>query len=60
MKNRIMRFRYRVGKAPSEEVVATAKVCEKKKSELLKRHNGNIKFSKIVAASDYPSGAPHV
>ena len=33
MKNRIMRFRYRVGKAPSEEVVATAKVCEKKKSE---------------------------
>jgi len=55
-----MRFRYRVGKSPSEEVIATAKICEKRKSELLKQHNGNIKFSKIVVAHEYPSGAPHV
>ena len=60
MKNRIMRLRYRVGKGPSKEIIATAKICEKKMAKLSKEHNGNIKFSKIVAASDYPTGAPHV
>jgi hypothetical protein len=58
--NEIMRFRYRIGKDRSLEVIATDKICQKKKEELLAEHNGNVKVSKIVPASAYPSGAPHV
>jgi len=55
-----MRFRYRIGKEKSQEVIATDKICEKRKNELLLEHEGNIKFSKTVIASNYPCGAPHV
>lgn len=56
----IMRFRYRIGKERSLEVIATEKICLKRKEELLEKHNGNIKISKMVAASTHPCGAPHV
>ena len=56
----IMRFRYRVGKGRSLEVIATDKICKKRRKELEEEHKGNIKFSRIVPASSYPCGAPHV
>lgn len=60
MADEILRFRYRIGKERSKEVIATEKICLKRKEELLKKHEGNIKFSKIVKASTHPNGAPHV
>ena len=56
----IMRMRYRIGSLRSEEIIATKKICEEKKKILLEKHNGNIKFSKIVSAADHPFGAPNV
>ena len=55
-----MRFRYRIGKGKSQEVIATDKICQKRKKELLEEHGDNIKVSKTVQASTYPNGAPHV
>tara|TARA_B100001094_G_C18075323_1_gene742314 strand:- start:360 stop:542 length:183 start_codon:yes stop_codon:yes gene_type:complete len=60
MKDEIMRFRYRIGKERSKEVIATKKICLKKREELLRENNGNIKISKTVPASTHPNGAPHV
>ncbi len=60
MSGEIMRFRYRIGKERSLEVIATDKICQRKKKELQEEHNGNIRISKIVPASSYPCGAPHV
>jgi len=60
MSDEIMRFRYRVGKERSKEVIATKKICLKRKEELSKKYEGNIKFSKMVSASTHPNGAPHV
>ena len=56
----IMRFRYRIGKEQSKEVIATMKICERRMSELKQQHGDNIKFSKIVDAASYNCGAPHV
>ena len=56
----IMRFRYRIGKGKSQEVIATDKICKERKKEILLEHKGNVKFSKTVPASSYPCGAPHV
>jgi len=56
----IMRFRYRIGKDASLEVIATEKICLKRKEELITEHNGDVKISKIVKASTHPNGAPHV
>tara|TARA_B100001094_G_scaffold281769_1_gene293430 strand:- start:1294 stop:1479 length:186 start_codon:yes stop_codon:yes gene_type:complete len=56
----IMRFRYRIGKERSLEVIATEKICLKKKEELIAKHNGDVKISKMVPASTHPCGAPHV
>jgi hypothetical protein len=58
--NEIMRMRYRIGKERSYEIIATRKICEKKKTELLAEYNGDIKISKIVIASNHPHGAPHI
>ena len=55
-----MRVRYRIGKERSQEIIATEKICLKKKALLIKEHKGNIKFSKMVLASTHPNGAPHV
>lgn len=60
MADDIMRIRYRVGKEKSKEIIATKKICLKRKEELLKKHKGGIKFSKMVSASTHPNGAPHV
>ena len=60
MSGEIMRFRYRIGKGKSQEVIATDKICQKRKKELLEEHGDNIKVSKTVQASTYPNGAPHV
>jgi len=60
MASEILRFRYRIGKERSREVIATEKICLKRKEELQKKHKGNIKFSKMVKASTNPNGAPHV
>ena len=56
----IMRFRYRIIGERSHEVIATEKICKRKMKELLEEHNGNVKVSRIVVASAYPTGAPHV
>ena len=56
----IMRFRYRIGKEQSKEVIATMKICERRMSDLKKEHGDNIKFSKVVAAATHPRGAPHI
>ena len=56
----IMRFRYRIGKQKSEEVIATEKICQKRKKELMLKYEGDIKFSKTVPASTHPCGAPHI
>ena len=55
-----MRFRYRVGKERSFEVIATEKICLKRKKELLEKYAEKIKFSKMVDASSHPCGAPHI
>ena len=55
-----MRFRYRIGKEQSKEVIATMKICERRMSELKQQHGDNIKFSKIVDAASSMCGAPHV
>ena len=60
MSSEIMRIRYRIGKERSIEVIATEKICLKKKEELSKKHKDNIRFSKMVKASTHPNGAPHV
>jgi len=60
MSKEIMRFRYRIGKERSFEVIATEKICLKRREELIAKHNGDIKISKIVKASTHPNGAPHV
>ena len=54
----IMRFRYRIGKEQSKEVIATMKICERRMSDLKKEYGDNIKFSKMVTASTHPLGAP--
>tara|TARA_S200000501_G_scaffold94051_1_gene87382 strand:+ start:806 stop:991 length:186 start_codon:yes stop_codon:yes gene_type:complete len=59
-KKQIMRFRYRIGKEQSKEVIATMKICERRMADLKKEHGDNIKFSKIVDASRSYCGAPHV
>lgn len=59
-KKQIMRFRYRIGKEQSKEVIATMKICEKRMSALKQEFGDNIKFSKIVVASSSYCGAPHV
>lgn len=56
----IMRFRYRIGKERSLEVIATEKICLKRKEELIAEHNGDVKISKMVPASTHPCGAPHI
>lgn len=56
----IMRFRYRIGKEQSKEVIATMKICESRMSELKQQHGDNIKFSKVVSVTTHPRGAPHV
>lgn len=58
--DKIMRFRYRIGKERSREVIATDKICQARRKELKLKYKGNIKFSKTVPASSYPCGAPHV
>ena len=60
MSKDIKRVRYRIGKEPSHEIIATEKICNKKIVELKKKYGANIKFSKIVPASKYPNGAPHI
>ena len=55
-----MRFRYRIGKERSLEVIATEKICLKRKEELIAEYKGNVKISKMVPASTHPCGAPHV
>jgi len=60
MSKDIKRVRYRIGKEPSHEIIATEKICNKKIAELKKKHGSNIKFSKLVPASTHPCGAPHV
>ena len=56
----IYRIRYRIGKDPSREIIATEKICNKKVKELKDQHGSKIKFSKLVPASTHPCGAPHV
>ena len=56
----IYRVRYRIGKERSHEIIATEKICQKKMADLVKRHGENVRFSKMVIASKYPCGAPHV
>ena len=56
----IMRFRYRIGKEQSKEVIATMKICERRMADLKQQHGDNIKFSKIVDASSSMCGAPHI
>ena len=56
----IYRVRYRIGKNPSYEIIATEKICIKKMKELKEQHGNKIKFSKMVHASNYPRGAPHI
>ena len=56
----IMRFRYRIGKEQSKEVIATMKICERRMSELKQQHGDNIKFSKVVSVTTHPRGAPYV
>ena len=56
----IYRIRYRIGKDPSHEIIATEKICNKKIKELKEQHGNNIKFSKMVSAATHPGGAPHV
>ncbi len=56
----IMRFRYRIGKEQSKEVIATMKICESRMAELKQQHGVNIKFSKIVDAASSLCGAPYV
>jgi len=60
MSKEIMRFRYRIGKERSFEVIATEKICLKRKEELIAKYNGDVKISKMVPASTHPCGAPHV
>lgn len=60
MSGEIMRFRYRIGNDKSKEVIATKKICEKRRKELLEQHGDNVKISKTVRASTHPNGAPHV
>jgi hypothetical protein len=56
----IVRVRYRVGAERSQEIIATRKICDKKVTDLTEKHGGSIKFSRVVLASAYPFGAPHV
>ena len=56
----IMRFRYRIGKEQSKEVIATMKICESRMAALKKEHGNNVKFSKVVSVITHPRGAPHV
>ena len=37
-----MRFRYRIGKEQSKEVIATMKICERRMSELKQQHEEGI------------------
>ena len=56
----IVRVRYRVGIERSQEIIATRKICDKKVTDLTEKHGGSVKFSRVVLASAYPFGAPHV
>ena len=56
----IMRFRYRIGKEQSKEVIATMKICERRMADLKREHGNNIKFSKVVSVTTHPRGAPHI
>ena len=58
MSKEIYRVRYRVGKEKTREAID--KICTRRIKELKEEHGENIKFSKVVKASEYPSGAPHV
>ena len=60
MSQQIMRFRYRIGKERSKEVIATQKICLKRREELIRKYGEDIKISKIVPASTNPNGSPHV
>tara|TARA_Y100000114_G_scaffold154075_1_gene175331 strand:- start:777 stop:956 length:180 start_codon:yes stop_codon:yes gene_type:complete len=56
----IYRIRYRIGKEPTQEIIATKKICQKRIAELFEEHGKNIKFSKMVTAATHPRGAPHI
>jgi hypothetical protein len=56
----IYRVRYRVGKDASHEIIAIEKICQKRMSDLVKKHGKNVKFSKMVPATTHPRGAPHI
>ena len=58
--NDLVRCRYRVGSDRSQEIIAIRKICDKKIADLTKEHGESIKFSKVVMASGYPYGAPHI
>tara|TARA_R110000796_G_C14384734_1_gene415669 strand:+ start:512 stop:709 length:198 start_codon:yes stop_codon:yes gene_type:complete len=58
--NDLVRVRFRIENERTKEIIAIRKICEKKIEVLAKKYGDSIKFSKIVLASGYPSGAPHI